>query len=71
MPEIGLGIGCEQGKDSGVTRECLYWYDKLANPYLTPEERVKLEVQRAEDATRPAQKLAPKLRELGIDPETL
>ena len=54
-----------------MTQEWLYWYDELGNRYLTPEERVKLEVQRAEDATRPAQKLAPKLRELGIDPETL
>ena len=71
MSEIGLGIGCERGNYSGVTREWLYWYDELGNRYLTPEERVKLEVQRAEDATRRAQQLARKLRELGIDPETL
>jgi hypothetical protein len=26
MPEIGLGIGCQRGNYSGVTREWMYWY---------------------------------------------
>jgi len=37
MPEIGLGIGCEMGNYSGVTREWLYWYDADGKRYLTPE----------------------------------
>jgi hypothetical protein len=37
MPEIGLGIGCERGNYSGVTREWLYWYDADGKRYLTPE----------------------------------
>jgi Uma2 family endonuclease len=57
MPEIGLGIGCERGNYSGVTREWLYWYDADGKRYLTPEEQVN--------------KLAQKLRELGIDPNSL
>jgi hypothetical protein len=64
MPEIGLGIGCERGNYSGVTREWLYWYDAEEKPYLTPEEQVKHEAQRAEQ-------LAQRLRELGIDPDRL
>lgn len=70
MPEIGLGIRCERGNDSGVTWEWLYWYDELGNRYLIPKERVKLEVQRAEEVTQRAQQLARKLPDLGIDPET-
>lgn len=64
MAEIGLGIGCERGNYSGLTREWLYWYDAEGNRYLTPEEQVKQEAQRAD-------KFAQKLRELGIDPDDI
>ncbi|MEG4441562.1 Uma2 family endonuclease [Microcoleus sp. AT9_B5] len=85
MPEIGLGIGCERGNYSGVTREWLYWYDADGKRYLTPEEQVKQEAQRAEQLEqraeqldrraeqldRRAQQLAQRLRELGVDPDNL
>jgi Uma2 family endonuclease len=78
MPEIGLGIGCERGNYSGVTREWLYWYDADSKRYLTPEEQVKQEAQRAEQLEqraeqldRRAQQLAQRLRELGVDPDNL
>ena len=71
MPEINLGIGCERGNYSGVTREWLYWYDAQGKRYLTPEERVKQEVQRAEAEAQRSQKLAQRLRELGIDPDDI
>jgi Uma2 family endonuclease len=71
MPEIGLGIGCERGNYSGVTREWLYWYDADSKRYLTPEEQVKQEAQRAEQLDRRAQQLAQRLRELGVDPDNL
>ncbi|MCC3409093.1 MAG: Uma2 family endonuclease [Microcoleus sp. PH2017_10_PVI_O_A] len=64
MPEIGLGIGCERGNYSGVTREWLYWYDADGKRYLTPEEQVKELAQRAD-------RLAERLRELGIDPDNI
>jgi Uma2 family endonuclease len=64
MPEIGLGIGCERGNYSGVTREWLYWYDADGKRYLTPEEQVKESAQRAD-------RLAERLRELGIDPDNI
>lgn len=62
MSEIGLGIGCERGDYGGVTREWLYWYDKDGKRYATPNERVQEEVNRSN-------KLADKLRQLGIDPD--
>lgn len=57
LPEIGLGIGCELGNYSGVTREWLYWYDESGKRYPTPQEKI--------------QRLAEKLRSLGIDPDNL
>jgi hypothetical protein len=57
LPEVGLGIGCDRGNYSGVTREWLYWYDESGRRYPTPQERI--------------QRLAEKLRSLGIDPDNL
>jgi Putative restriction endonuclease len=85
LPEIGLGIGCERGNYCGVTREWMYWYDEENKRYPTPQEQIKQEVQRAQQETLRAQqetlraqqetlraeKLADKLRELGIDPDNL
>jgi Uma2 family endonuclease len=85
MPEIGLGIGYERGNYAGVTREWLYWYDEAGRRYPTPNERVQLEAQRAQleaqraqqEAQRAiiseqrAEQLAQRLRELGVDPDSL
>ncbi|MGB3266127.1 MAG: hypothetical protein WBA89_19470, partial [Microcoleus sp.] len=71
MPEIGLGIGCERGNYSGVTREWLYWYDADGKRYFTPEEQVKQSAQRAQQESQRADRLAERLRELGIDPDNI
>jgi hypothetical protein len=57
LPEVGLGIGSEQGTYQGITREWLYWYNESARRLLTPEERLQI--------------LAQRLRELGVDPDAL
>jgi Uma2 family endonuclease len=62
MPELGLGIGSERANYDDLTREWLYWYDENDRRYPTPDEQIELERQRAE-------KLAAKLRSLGIDPD--
>jgi Uma2 family endonuclease len=64
MPEINLGIGYERGDYGGVIREWLYWYDESGQRYPTPNERIQQESERAE-------KLAQKLRELGVNPDSL
>jgi Uma2 family endonuclease len=61
MPEIGLGIGRAQGTYRAWTREWLYWYDQNGNRLAPPEEMVQQEHQRAE-------RLAERLRQMGIDP---
>jgi Uma2 family endonuclease len=78
MPEIGLGIGYERENYAGVTREWLYWYDETGKRYLTPNERIEQESQRAQQeslrAVRSEQRveeLTRRLRELGVDPDSL
>ena len=69
MPEIGLGIGSDRANYDGVTREWLYWYDEHNDRYPTPYEQVKLERQQTELANQRADRLAAKLRALGIEPD--
>jgi Uma2 family endonuclease len=69
MPEIGLGIGYERGNYGGITREWLYWYDEDGKRYLTPNERIQQEVNRSNSLLDRSNKLADKLRQLGIDPD--
>ncbi|MBW4599643.1 MAG: Uma2 family endonuclease [Calothrix sp. FI2-JRJ7] len=57
LPEVGLGIGMERGTYQNIPREWLYWYNEQGKRLLTPEER--------------AAKLAEKLRDLGVDPDSL
>jgi Uma2 family endonuclease len=83
MPEVGLGIGNERVNYGGLTREWLYWYDENNQRYPTPAEqiagerqranlesqRANLESQRANLESQRAERLAAKLRDLGIDPD--
>jgi Uma2 family endonuclease len=62
MPELGLGIGSERANYDGVMREWLYWYNEQNRRYPTPYEQIDRERERAD-------RLAAKLRELGIDPD--
>ncbi|MBE9181212.1 Uma2 family endonuclease [Oculatella sp. LEGE 06141] len=85
MPEIGLGLGRERGTHQGITREWLYWYDQQGDRYLTPDERAEQAEQRAEQAQQQAEQaqqqaeqerqlreeLLAKLRQRGIDPDSL
>lgn len=64
IPEIDLGIGREVGTYQGWTREWLYWYDNNGNRYPTLSEMVQQKQQKAD-------RMAAKLQELGVDPETL
>jgi Uma2 family endonuclease len=78
LEELGLGIGKEEGIYQGIKREWLYWYDENGTRYLTPEERIQQEqesVLTAEKnaliAQNRAEKLAAKLRSLGVDPDLI
>ncbi len=87
MPEINLGIGrclatsrfASTRYISGtIQREVLYWYDETGTRYPTADEIAQAERQQRELAQQQAQaerqkteKLAAKLRELGIDPDNI
>jgi hypothetical protein len=78
MPEIELGIGCEQGTHEGCTREWLYWYDQQRNRLPAPANVIEQERQRAEQERQRANQLEQQLENLrakllkqGIDPDTL
>lgn len=47
LPEIGLGIGLNEGLLSGVQLEWLTWFNAEGIPYPLPEEVADLERQRA------------------------
>ncbi len=78
LPEVGLGLGRERGTHLGREREWLYWYDEAGNRLLTPEERMQQaqdQAQQAQDQVLQeqarAERLAEKLRELGVDPDSV
>jgi Uma2 family endonuclease len=80
MPTLELGLGLWQGTYQNTERLWLRWYDANNNWVLTPEEqeaqRAEQETQRAEQAEQQliqerqrAERLAARLRELGINPD--
>ncbi|MEO1522449.1 MAG: hypothetical protein AAFU78_16955 [Cyanobacteria bacterium J06633_2] len=71
MPEIGLSLGRERGVYLGREREWLYWYDEAGNRLVTPEEKADQAESRAEERQARAERLANKLRELGINPDSI
>ncbi|MHC5859914.1 Uma2 family endonuclease [Nostoc sp.] len=71
MPEIGLGIGREQGTYQGRTREWLFWYDQDGNRYQTPEEINAQQQQQLEQTQQQLQELLARLQQQGIDPNLL
>jgi hypothetical protein len=64
LPEIDLALGYEPGNHVAWSREWLYWYDVSGNRYLTANER-------AIQAEKRAQRLAERLRTMGIDPDEI
>lgn len=67
LPEIGLSLWYERGVYLGREREWLYWYDEAGNRLVTPEEKA----DQAEERQARAERLANKLRELGINPDSI
>jgi Uma2 family endonuclease len=71
LPHIKLGLGRERGTYQGIEREWLYWYDEQGIRYPTPEERADQAEQRLEQERQRAERLAARLRELNIDPDSI
>jgi hypothetical protein len=85
IPEIALGIGCEQGDHGDWQREWVYWYDRFGKRYPTAHERATmaeaiaiqsdLAKQRTEaiaiQEKQKNEKLMSYLKSIGINPEDL
>ena len=78
LPEIGLGLGRGRGIYLGREREWLYWFNQDGDRLLTPEERVEQaenrmeqEKDRAAQEKARAERLAEKLKALGVDPDSI
>jgi len=68
MPSLQLGLGLWQGSYQGIERLWLRWYDADGNWAPTPVEQ---ENQQVDILAAKVERLAAKLRELGIDPNQL
>ncbi|MEQ8537163.1 MAG: Uma2 family endonuclease, partial [Coleofasciculus sp. D1-CHI-01] len=64
MPELGLSLGLWQGSFRGINRLWLRWMTFEGELILTPEEQAIAERERAE-------RLAARLRELGVEPDDM
>jgi hypothetical protein len=75
MSELELGLGLWQGEYQGIERLWLRWYDAEGNWVPTEAEqerqRAEQERQRAEQAESRLESLMQRLRDSGIDPDTL
>ncbi|MEM6403655.1 MAG: hypothetical protein AAF757_26095, partial [Cyanobacteria bacterium P01_D01_bin.116] len=75
LPSLELGIGLWQGTYQDIDRLWLRWYDGQGNFIPTPTEQVEQQrfstQQQLEQERAKAQRLAAKLRELGVNPEEL
>lgn len=78
IPELGLFLGIWNGERLAQTANWLRWWDATGNLLLWSSEqaqqerqRAERERQRAEQEKQRAEVLAAKLRELGVDPDTL
>lgn len=69
--EIGLGVTIWQGEFEGITAPWLRWCDGNRQLILTGQERAATESRRATAEAQRADLLAAKLRELGVDPDSL
>ncbi|MGB3531965.1 MAG: Uma2 family endonuclease [Microcoleaceae cyanobacterium] len=67
IPELELFLGTWQGERLGQNTTWLRWWDRNGNLLLWSSEQAQLERQRAEEQQQRADKLAAKLRELGVD----
>ncbi|MBW4622661.1 MAG: Uma2 family endonuclease [Cyanosarcina radialis HA8281-LM2] len=71
IPQLGVELGIWQGEYLNQTLPWLRWWDSEGNLLPTGDERANLEKERADLEKQRSERLAAKLRDLGVDPETV
>ncbi len=71
IPELQLAIGLATGIYKGWEREWLFWFDQAGDRFLSPDEQVEQAQQRAEQAQQALQDLQNRLKQRGIDLDSL
>ncbi|MGB3509399.1 MAG: Uma2 family endonuclease [Microcoleaceae cyanobacterium] len=71
IPELELFLGVWQGERLGHNINWLRWWDKSGNLLLWSSKKVQPEKKPGEQEEQRAEKLAAKLRELGVDPDSV
>ncbi|MBW4440644.1 MAG: Uma2 family endonuclease [Plectolyngbya sp. WJT66-NPBG17] len=69
LPTVGLGLTVWEGEFEAVSGIWLRWCDRDQQVLPTGAEGKVLEFQRAESERQKAERLAARLRELGVDPD--
>jgi hypothetical protein len=64
-------VGVWEGAYQNQTQQWLRWWDLQGNLLLTGTERALMAEQRAESAEQKAVRLAERLREMGVDPDSI
>lgn len=71
LPELELSLGLWQGSFRDIDRLWLRWMTTEGELIPVPSERATAAEQEAADARQRAERLAARLRELGVDPNEL
>jgi Uma2 family endonuclease len=71
LPDAGLGLRLWEGEYEGHRDRWLRWCDREAKVIATGRERAEQARTQAERERQRAERLAAKLRELGVDPSSL
>jgi hypothetical protein len=69
IPQLRLSLGLWQGNFENIERLWLRWFTASGELILTPDEEAAAAQQRAESAEQRADRLAARLRELGVNPD--
>lgn len=71
IPQLGVALGAWEGNYCGVILPWLRWFDGEGNLLPTAEERAEAAERRAEWERKRADRLAQRLRTVGINPDEI
>jgi hypothetical protein len=71
IPPLSVELGIWQGRYDEMDLPWLRWWNTEGNLLLTGEERAESERQRAEQVQQKSDRLAERLRQMGINPDDL